>query len=105
MADVTLEIGGRRYDVTCRDGEEPHLRRLGELVDAKAGQARAAVGGLNEVRQLLLAALFLADELVEARSGAAPAAAVDPATADAIERLAARAERLAERLESAGPNA
>lgn len=98
MADVTLEIGGRRYDVTCRDGEEPHLRRLAELVDAKAGQARAAVGGVNEVRQLLLAALLLADELLEARGGAAPAA-VDPATADAIERLAARAERLAERLE------
>lgn len=99
MADVTLEIGGRRYDVACRDGEEAHLRRLGELLDAKAGQARAAVGGVNEVRQLLLAALLLADELVEARGGAAAPAAIDPATADAVERLAARAERLAERLE------
>ena len=44
MAEVSIEVGGRRYDVACRDGEEPQLRRLAMLVDQKAEQARSAVG-------------------------------------------------------------
>lgn len=113
MAEVVLEIGGRRYDVTCRDGEEEHLRNLGKLVDEKSAQARASVGGVNEVRQLLFAALLLADELKDARGAtsgaptpesAAPAppaapGAVDPGVVLAIERLAERVEKVAERLE------
>lgn len=114
MADVTIEIGGRRYDVTCRDGEEDQLRRLARLVDDKAAQARAAVGGVNEVRQLLLAALLLADELVDLRTardkamrdggGASPIAhhpdtAPDPGIAAAIEQLAARMEKIADQID------
>lgn len=105
MADVTIEIGGRRYDVTCRDGEEEQLRRLAGIVEEKATRARAAVGGVNEVRQLLLAALLLADELADLRAARGPAApaparpAPDPALAVALERLAARVESVADHLE------
>jgi len=113
MADVTIEIGGRRYDVTCRDGEEEQLRRLGALVDEKAAQARAAVGGVTEVRQLLLAALLLADEVTELRAarngraanGAADAGAADADLIAALEQLAARAETMAAHLESRRPDA
>lgn len=106
MADVTIEIGGRRYDVTCRDGEEDQLRRLAALVDEKAAQARAAVGGVTEVRQLLLAALLLADELADLRGGRpAPAPTTDPALATALERLAARVENVADHLEGRTLNA
>lgn len=105
MADVTIEVGGRRYDVTCRDGEEDQLRSLAKLVDEKAAQARAAVGGVTEVRQLLLAALLLADELADLRAAKANgksnghASAPDPALAGALERLAARVESVADHLE------
>jgi len=102
MADVTIEIGGRRYDVTCRDGEEDQLRTLARLVDEKAAQARAAVGGVTEVRALLLAALLLADELHDLRAaGSAEATprAPDPALASALEGLAARFESVADHLE------
>ena len=101
MADVTIEIGGRRYDVTCRDGEEDQLRTLARLVDEKAAQARAAVGGVTEVRALLLAALLLADELHDLRAarGAEAAPAPDPALASALEGLAARFESVADHLE------
>jgi cell division protein ZapA len=108
MADVTIEIGGRRYDVTCRDGEEEQLRRLGALVDEKAAQARAAVGGVTEVRQLLLAALLLADEVTElraARNGRAANGAADADLIAALEQLAARAETMAAHLESRRPDA
>lgn len=103
MAEVSLSVGGRTYDVTCRDGEEAHLRTLAGLVDRKAKDAQHAVGGINEVRHLLLAALLLADELLDARAGqpAAPPAVPPPADVDANYPLMATAlEQLADRVES-----
>ncbi|MFN3388901.1 MAG: cell division protein ZapA [Allosphingosinicella sp.] len=102
MATIDIEVGGRRYSVACRDGEEDHLRAVAALVDRKAQDASAALGSLSEARQLLFAALMLADEVKELRAGTAPAAAsdADEAAADALERLAARVESLADRLES-----
>ena len=103
MAEVTLSVGGYNYQVACRDGEESHLERLGSLVDAKASEARAAVGNASEVRQLLLSALLFADEAIE-RAAPAPAAAPPPApapTADPaiLEALADRVEAIASRVE------
>jgi cell division protein ZapA len=104
MASVDLEIAARTYPVSCRDGEEPHLRALAALVDQKAREAAAAVGNMGEARQLLFASLLLADELKEIRSGGAAGAEPghDPAIAGALERLAERMEMLADRLESKG---
>jgi len=101
MASVEVEIAARRYSVACRDGEEAHLRSVAAIVDAKAQDAAAALGSLSEARQLLFASLLLADELKEHRSGQPPAAPaqIDPAIADALERLAGRIESLAARLE------
>lgn len=64
MADVKLTIAGRPYDVHCADGQEQQLVQLAALVDEKA---RGITGG-TEVRQLLFAALMLADEAQEATS-------------------------------------
>ena len=100
MAQVSLTVGGRRYDLACRDGEEEHLQMLAGLVDRKAQDAGQVVGSTNESRQLLLAALLLADELNDLRSGAPDPA--DAALARTIERLAERIEILADRLEKAG---
>lgn len=109
MATVDLEIGGRRYDVACRDGEEAHLHTLAAIVEGKVREATAAVGGLQDVRQLLFAALLLADEVNDLRSRPVavptveppePEAAFDPDIAMAMERLAERMEQVAGRLES-----
>ncbi len=106
MAQVTLSIGGYGYTVACRDGEEQHLLDLGAALDAKVVEARGTVGQVSEVRQLLFAALLLADELGEARVGtSAPAPAGDTASAAAIEQLAARLEAMADRLENGVTNA
>lgn len=99
MGQAMLNVGGRRYEVSCRDGEEAQIEALGRIVDAKATQAARAVGGVNEARQLLLAALLLADELNEARAGRP--GSPDAHLAPAIEALAERIEALAERLEKA----
>ncbi|MFS0736430.1 cell division protein ZapA [Sphingomonas sp. 1P06PA] len=107
MAAVELKIGGRSYEIACRDGEEDHFRRIAAMVDARAADATRAVGGLTETRTLLFASLLLADELASAPTqpaAAPPAPAPSPAdddqAAQAIERLASRIEALAERLES-----
>lgn len=108
MAEVTLSIAGRNYDITCRDGDEAHLLILADLVDQKARTARQGTPGLTEVRQLLFAALFLADELSELRRTAAGAQGKpglaensDEQAEKAMEMLAARLETLAERLAAA----
>ncbi len=105
MASVEVEIAARKYAVSCRDGEEDHLRSVAAIVDGKAQDAASALGTLSEARQLLFASLLLADEIKELRAGNAPAAPAgpaepDPAIAEALDALAARIERLADRLES-----
>jgi len=99
MPMVDLHVGSRRYSIPCRDGEEEHLRATAALVDDKAKEASAALGSLSEARQLLFAALLLADELAEART--APAIAPEnPAAAEALERVAERIEMLADSIEN-----
>lgn len=63
MAKITLDVGGRNYDMHCRDGEEDHLRGLAAVIDSKCTQASDALGVMSEARQLLTAALLIADEL------------------------------------------
>ena len=113
MAEVRLNIVGREYIVTCRDGEEQRLLELGRMVDAKAREAGGSAGGLNESRQLLFAALLLADQVNDG-GGTAPAAqpqsaAIDDATAlrmaQSIEKLAERVESFASGLEQATQHA
>lgn len=101
MAQVKLTVGGRTYDLACRDGEEPRLEMLAQMLDSKARDAGQLVGSANETRQLLLAGLLLADELSDLRAGAP-----DPgkaALARTLDQLAERIESLAERLEQGLP--
>ena len=68
-----------------------------------------ALGSLTETRQLLFAALLMADDIKEMRAGAGipepPPPPPDPAVAQALERLAARMEALADSLENEGASA
>lgn len=79
MADVELRIGGHSYQLSCADGEEAALMRLGMIVDEQVSAARQSIGSLTETRQLLFAALFLADQLEsDAARGAAPSPTSSP---------------------------
>jgi cell division protein ZapA len=108
VAEVDVRIGGRKYELSCRDGDEDRLRMLAGLVDSKATEASRGMGGLNETRQLLFAALLLADELSEElakfaaskKPAAAPAAIDDEVAVMVVEELANRVEALAARLEN-----
>jgi cell division protein ZapA len=68
MSTVTLTIGPKTYPVACADGQEAHIEALGAMIAEKyalLGNSRAPL----EAQNLLFAALFLADELAEARKG------------------------------------
>ncbi|MDP5102488.1 MAG: cell division protein ZapA, partial [Erythrobacter sp.] len=67
MSTVTLTIGPKSYAVACADGEEAHITALGAIIAEKYNQLGASRAPL-EAQNLLFAALFLADELAEARS-------------------------------------
>ena len=109
MAETTLHIAGRHYDIRCRDGEEAHLAQLAAMIDGKARAAQQGMSGMTEVRNLLFAALFLADEVTDLRrevAGRQEKLALetqDDDAAQAVEALTARIEKLCERL--AAPHA
>ena len=98
MAEVTIDIAGRTYQVACRAGEEDNLLAAARLVDAKSREALSGLGTLSESRQLLFASLLLADQLLE--KPGATATALDPGIAPRIDKLAGRIEELAASLES-----
>jgi cell division protein ZapA len=80
MSNVALWVGGRSYTVNCAAGEEDHIAELGAMIDAKLSGMGAAPGQ-NETRNLLFAALLLADEVFELKSGGAPQSSPQPASA------------------------
>jgi cell division protein ZapA len=67
MAEVTVTIAGRNYRMACDDGQEPHLTKLGDLVDQKIADMRASFGEIGDMRLTVMAAIVLADELAETR--------------------------------------
>ena len=108
MAQVTLRINGYSYLVGCEDGQEPHLKAMGDAVQTRIDSIKT-LGQSGEARLLMLAALLLADELHDkeaalhtVRQAERPAPpAVDPAFDAAVRRLAVKAEEIAEALERA----
>ncbi len=72
MSEVTIKVGPKPYTIVCADGEEEKVAALGELIDrkyAQLGNSRA----VQETHNLVFAALFLADELEDARKTASDA--------------------------------
>ncbi|WP_301749658.1 cell division protein ZapA [uncultured Erythrobacter sp.] len=85
MSTVTLNIGPKTYTIACADGEEAHIEGLGAMIAEKYALLGASRAPL-EAQNLLFAALFLADELAEARKrggGTEPVVAPHPDTAEA----------------------
>lgn len=110
MPQVTVTIAGRTYRIACGEGEEPHLERLAGLYDARIEEMRAAFGEIGDMRLHVMAAIAIADQLVEAERRlaaleeeaarlAALASAGDERSANAQARLAESLAKAAERIE------
>ncbi|MEM7700988.1 MAG: cell division protein ZapA [Pseudomonadota bacterium] len=69
MPEVAIKIGPRTYQVRCGEGEQERISALGAMIAEKyalLGQSRAP----QEAQNLLFTALFMADDLSEARNEA-----------------------------------
>ena len=66
MAQVNVTINGRQYRMACEDGQEDHLMRLAQDIDDRIEQLRGNFGEVGDSRLTVMAALTVADELVEA---------------------------------------
>ena len=104
MAQVTVTINSRRYEIACDDGQEAHLTRLAQNLDKRVDELTAAVGQIGDSRLLVMANLLVADELSEAyteldafRNDGKETATV--AAIPELDRLADRIEAIAEKLE------
>ena len=106
MGQVTIQVNGRSFAILCDDGQEPRIRRLAQYVDGKVAEFVGSVGQVGEARLLLLAALVIADELVDANDAlyrartASAERAVAEAAAERIHGMAKRVEAIAARLET-----
>ena len=127
MPQVNISIGGRTFDVACQDGEEHFLQTAANMLDTEASSLSSQIGRMPESRMLLMSGLMLADrtagledkvreaeaemaqlraQIDELQSRAAPepqrveVPVVPSHVTDAMAELAARAEALADEVES-----
>lgn len=115
MAEVSLSINGRTYEIACDDGQEERLQVLAGYLDMRVAELTEQMGQVGELRLLVMAALLIADELQDALSqldaleqaqeagngGVADDSLAGEALAGALEDCALRLEKIAARLEGA----
>ena len=108
MAQVTLRINGYAYVIGCQDGEERHLEAMADEVNRRIDGVRAAAGPSGEARMLVMASLLMADDLfetrtrlqaLEANANAATQSKPDPKLGRKLNKIARRAEEIADGLE------
>ncbi|MBU6474623.1 MAG: cell division protein ZapA [Alphaproteobacteria bacterium] len=69
MAEVTIYINGRSYDISCDNGQEGRIVDLASYIDQRLQQISRAGAAYNDAHLMVLTSLVLADELFDARSG------------------------------------
>jgi cell division protein ZapA len=114
MAQVSVTVNGRKYEISCDNGQETHLFRLAEEVDRRVAALVTSIGQVGDARLLLLASLLLVDQLADlkqelaaARTGELPdSSSGSPSRADGgalgeeLHAVAERIEAMAQRLVS-----
>lgn len=102
MGQVSFEVNGQPYQLSCDDGQEERLESLARSIDEKITDLIASVGHLSQERLLLMAAILLlddaADEAAEGQKSADQPAFVDVET---LLGAALRIENVAAQLETA----
>lgn len=71
MAQVIITINHREYPISCENGEEGSIIRLGNILDEKAQSLINALGPINENMLLAMTGLLLADELNDLKKNTA----------------------------------
>jgi cell division protein ZapA len=106
MPLVNIMVNGRAYTVACDEGEEDHLRKLGEHVDHKVSELLGSIGQAGDARLLLMAAVLITDDYFAAldklrsqENSLADAVHAESIAAEALDAAAKRVETIAANLE------
>ena len=67
MAQVNVTVNQQSFRIACEDGQEDRLSDLAKIVDDKVSELVSQVGQVGQNRLLVMAALVIADELVDLR--------------------------------------
>jgi len=95
MAQVSINIANRTYELACGEGEEDRVQELAAYVDGKVFELRKQLPpGTAEIKLMVLAALMLADESREARGIAKQAETARASATDTADTLASALEEL-----------
>ena len=68
MAQVNVSVNGQSYRIACEDGQEDRLVDLAAMVDEKVIGLVNQIGQVGSNRLLVMAALIIADELVDLKN-------------------------------------
>jgi cell division protein ZapA len=67
VAQVNVTVNQQSFRIACEDGQEDRLSDLAKIVDDKVSELVGQVGQVGPNRLLVMAALVIADELVDLR--------------------------------------
>jgi len=63
MPEVAINIGDKKFTVTCQPGEESALEAAASLLNDEASFLVSEIGHLSEQKLLLMSGLMLADKM------------------------------------------
>ena len=106
MAQVDVSVNGQSYRIACEDGQEDRLVDLAAMVDEKVSDLVNQIGQVGSNRLLVMAALIIADELVDLKNEAGSSQElVDNSnqqdTVLALQEITKRIENIADQVEQA----
>lgn len=65
MPLINVLLNGRSYTIACDEGEQDHVRELGQFLDKRVRELASSAGQVGDARLLLMVGLMVADDLAE----------------------------------------
>ena len=106
LAQVDVSVNGQSYRIACEDGQEDRLVDLAAMVDEKVIGLVNQIGQVGSNRLLVMAALIIADELVDLKNEAGSSQELEDNTNQqdtvlALQEITKRIENIADQVEQA----
>jgi cell division protein ZapA len=68
MSHINVAINGRQYRMACEEGQEVQLLKLAESLESRIQNLRGKFGEIGDARLIVMAALTVCDELLDAKN-------------------------------------
>jgi cell division protein ZapA len=68
MSHINVTINGRQYRMACEEGQEVQLLKLTESLESRIQNLRGKFGEIGDARLIVMAALTVCDELLDAKN-------------------------------------